>query len=468
MQARPEQLPPNVVLFLVDDLGWMDLGCQGSSFYETPRTDRLARHGMRLTNAYSACPVCSPSRAALMTGKYPGSVGFTGHITAILRHRYKKHGRIIPPDDYMFLRHRETTLPEALKPAGYVSASIGKWHLGSKRYWPEEQGFDLNVAGYDHGSPPSHFHPYADPDKEWNSRIPTLDGGEPGEYLTDRLTDEAVRFIEDHRDQPFFLYLTHYAVHTPLEAPNDLVRKYEQKLKLDDSQFSAVYAAMVEKVDESLGRIVDTLERFGLRNDTVVIFTSDNGGTQVATGNAPLREGKGYLYEGGIRVPLIVSWPGHVEPGSLCDTPVSGAGRSLFDFTGLLERSRREGWTLVALDAPVDPSSPSGEMLVNLLAAFAQFERRLIGQRTRDALQVVKGRGQRLGRPVDLPNAVRRRIVQQRQEGASLYQIADALTAGEVPTARGGLRWYASTVRGVLVSVEADRAAQAASSAFAV
>ena len=188
-----------------------------------------------------------------------------------------------------------------------------------------KQGFDLNVAGYDHGSPPSHFYPYTKLGQEWNSRIPTLSGGKPGEYLTDRLTDEAVRFIEDHRDQPFFLFLTHYAVHTPLEAPEDLIRKYEQKLERDSSQFSAVYAAMIEKVDESLGRVIDTLERLDLQGDTVVIFTSDNGGTQVATRNAPLREGKGYLYEGGIRVPLIVSWPGRIEPNSTCDAPVNGA-----------------------------------------------------------------------------------------------------------------------------------------------
>ncbi len=321
----PAERPPNIVLFLVDDLGWMDLGCQGSSFYETPRIDALARQGMRFTNAYSACPVCSPSRAALMTGKYPGSVGFTGHITAILRHRYKKHGRIIPPDDYMFLRHRETTLAEALKPAGYVSASIGKWHLGSEQYWPERHGFDLNVAGYDHGSPPSHFYPYTKPGQDWNSRIPTLAGGAPGEYLTDRLTDEAVHFIDSNRDQPFFLYLTHYAVHTPLEAPDELIRKYEQKLKHDDAQFSPVYAAMIESIDQSLGRILDTLERHSLDQNTVVIFTSDNGGTQVATRNTPLREGKGYLYEGGIRVPLIISQPGRTTPGSTSATPVTGA-----------------------------------------------------------------------------------------------------------------------------------------------
>ena len=184
-------------------------------------------------------------------------------------------------------------------------------------------GFDLNVAGYDHGSPPTHFYPYKNPDKEWNSAIPTLEGGKPGEYLTDRLTDEAVRFIERNAEKPFFLYLTHYAVHTPLEAPGGLIRKYERKLREDDSQFSAVYAAMIEKVDESLGRVLDAVERLGLRGDTAVVFTSDNGGEQAATRNAPLREGKGHLYEGGIRVPLIVSLPGRARAGAVSHTPVS-------------------------------------------------------------------------------------------------------------------------------------------------
>lgn len=316
--------PPNIILFLVDDLGWMDLGCQGSTFYETPRTDQLARERVRFTNAYSACTVCSPSRTALMTGKYPGSVGFSGHITAILRHRYRPHGRIIPPDDYMFLRHSETTIAEALRPARYASASIGKWHLGSKEYWPEKQGFDRNIGGCDHGSPPSYFDPYTKPGQDWNADIPTLEDRKPGEYLTDRLTDEAIEFIEKNRERPFFLYLTHFAVHTPLEAPKDLIEKYEQKLANDDSQFSATYAAMIEKVDDSLGRVIDTVDRLGLREDTVIVFTSDNGGEQAATRNEPLREGKGFLYEGGIRVPLIVSWPGRFAPGRVVEQPVVG------------------------------------------------------------------------------------------------------------------------------------------------
>ena len=354
--------PPNIVFFLVDDLGWADLGCQGSTFYETPRIDRLAEEGMRFTDAYSACPVCSPSRAALMTGKYPRF----GRV-------YRTYHRDRPPSLQRARAHRSarrlhvsaTTrndLGRSAAAAGYVSASIGKWHLGSEQYWPEQQGFDINIAGYDHGSPPTHFFPYKNPGKEWNAEIPTLEGGKPGEYLTDRLTDEAIRFIERNAEKPFFLYLTHYAVHTPLEAPQSLIRKYERKLGQDDSQFSAAYAAMIERVDASLGRVVDTVERLGLRDDTLIVFTSDNGGEQAATRNAPLREGKGYLYEGGVRVPLIVSLPGRVRAGAVSDAPVSGVDiyPTIAELAG--ERAR--------------PGETQGRSLAPLLEADGDFPAR--------------------------------------------------------------------------------------------
>ena len=313
---------PNIVLIVVDDLGWKDVGCYGSSFYETPNIDQLAEEGMRFTNAYSACPVCSPTRAALLTGKSPAKLQFTGHITAIGRHRYPEHGRIIPPEDRMFIPLEEVIIAEALKPAGYHTISIGKWHVGNEeKYYPTAQGFDTNIAGYKHGSPPSYFYPYEDPDKKWNPGIPTLKGGKEGEYLTDRLTDEAIRFVDNSKNRPFLLYLPYYAVHTPLQAPQDLINKYEKKLATDSSQKNAIYGAMVERMDYNVGRLMKKITDLGLRENTFVILVSDNGGLSTVTNNQPLREGKGFLYEGGIRIPLIISWQGRIKPGCVCNTP---------------------------------------------------------------------------------------------------------------------------------------------------
>jgi arylsulfatase A-like enzyme len=345
--------PPNVVLMLIDDLGWRDLSCYGSTFYETPHIDRLAREGMRFTNAYASCPVCSPTRAALLTGKCPERLHFTGHITSIRRHRHPKDSRIIPPDDLMYLPHEEVTIAESLRPAGFVSASIGKWHVGHVGYWPTDQGFNLNVAGSTDGSPPGYFFPYTKPERKWNASIPTLHGGEPGEYLTDRLTDEAIRFIEAHRDRPFFVYLPHFAVHTPIEAPAELVPKYEKKMHTDQSQINPTYAAMIESVDRNVDRVLRTLDRLDLAADTLVIFTSDNGGASRVTRNAPLRAGKGHLYEGGIRVPMIVRFPGKIAAGTTCDTPVISHDfePTIREFVGRKETSRtpRDGVSLAGV-----------------------------------------------------------------------------------------------------------------------
>ncbi len=298
-----------MVVILVDDMGWRDLACQGSLFYETPNIDRLSTAGMRFTNGYSACTVCSPSRAAMMTGQYPARL----HITDWIPGHKKPHAKLLPPEWTQYLPLETVTVAERLAAAGYATASIGKWHLGGPRYYPEQHGFEENIGGYERGQPPSYFAPY---------RIPTLVEGPAGEYLTDREASEAVRFITAHRDGPFFLYLPHYCVHTPIEGKPQVAARYQAKEVASQHPKNPGYAAMVESVDDALGRIVATLDELGIRDQTAIFFTSDNGGLASVTDNRPLRAGKGSAYEGGVRVPFIVSWPGVTKPGSTSDLPV--------------------------------------------------------------------------------------------------------------------------------------------------
>ena len=313
--AAVETKSLNVVLILADDLGAHDLGVNGSRFHETPNLDRLAREGMRFTQAYSACTVCSPSRAALMTGKYPARLKITDWIAG---HDAPK-AKLKPPVDWVKqLPLAETTLAERAQSAGYATAHVGKWHLGPEGFWPTEQGFGLNIGGYSRGQPPSYFAPYG---------IPTLPDGQKGEYLTDREGTEAAKFIAANRDRGFFLNYWPYSVHTPLQAPADLVAKYQRKAaRIGGSQTNAVYAAMLESLDASVGRILKALDQAKLADRTVVIFSSDNGGLVLGsnppTSNAPLRSGKGSPYEGGVRVPLLVKWPGVTQPGSVSAEPV--------------------------------------------------------------------------------------------------------------------------------------------------
>lgn len=352
---------PNIIVFLVDDLGYSDVSCYGSDYYETPHIDQLAESGMRFTNAYASSALCSPTRASLLTGKNPGRLHIT-HAIPIKGYKRIDEGKGTPLKDadyVMNLPLEEVTIAEALKSGGYATASIGKWHVcDDSAYYPEYQGFDINIGGNHHGHTGEHFYPYhgrwrmaeGHPWVEWN----TLPDGEQGEYLTDRLTAEAIEFIESNNDKPFFLYLSHYAVHTPIQAKKDIQSRYEQKapdtLK---GHVKPAYAAMIESVDASMGAIMEKLESSRLAENTIIIFTSDNGGYGKQTSNYPFRGNKGNFYEGGIRVPLIIHWPGVTDRKLISETPVitTDLYPSLLDMVGLslMPDQHQDGVSLVPI-----------------------------------------------------------------------------------------------------------------------
>ena len=321
----------NFVFILVDDLGWMDTGCYGSRFYETPNIDKLTADGMRFTDGYAACAVCSPTRAAVMTGRYPARLGVTDWIRARFQggkipenkknpteYVAGKDRKLLCPPNALWMELDEITIAEALKPAGYTSCHIGKWHLGADDWYPDKQGFDFNIGGCDFGQPPSYFDPYS---RKRQGSIPTLSPRREGEYLTDREADEAVNFIRSHKDKPFFLYMAHYAVHTPIQGKEDIVAKYKDKKPTD--QNNPTYAAMIESVDDAVGKIISAIDESGIAEKTIVFFTSDNGGLLGITSNTPLRSGKGYPYEGGIREPLIIRWPKVIKAGTISHEPIT-------------------------------------------------------------------------------------------------------------------------------------------------
>ncbi len=302
-------IKPNIIYINLDDLGWKDLGFMGSQFYETPRIDKLASGGVVFTNAYAPAANCAPSRASCLTGQYTPRHGiYTVNKSDRGDARTRK---LIPIKNKADLASEKMTIAENLKASAYASAHIGKWHLGDD---PKEQGFDINIGGGRLGHPKSYFSPYQNKD---------LKDGPEGEYLTDRLTDEAIKFVENHQKSPFFLHLAYYAVHSPIQPKKEKVEKYARK-RGSQGQSNARYAAMIEGVDENIGRFMAKLDELGLTEDTVIVFMSDNGGVSRRTSMAPLRAGKGSYYEGGIRVPLIVRWPAKVRSGIRCDTPVSG------------------------------------------------------------------------------------------------------------------------------------------------
>lgn len=325
----------NVLLIHVDDLGRMDLGVYGSDFYDTPAIDRLASEGLLFTQSYAAAAICSPTRAALLTGKYPATLGITDWIRA----KFQLESTSGLPGEYEvfedrplktpkiqgFLPLEELTIAERMKNKGYQTLHVGKWHLGEEGFHPENQGFDVNIGGNDLGQPPSYFDPYlAEKPREFYE-ITTLTPRKTGEFLTDREGDEVVSFIQKNTAKPFFIHYAPYAVHTPIMGPEDLVAKYSGRKP--GRQSNPSYAALVETVDRNVGKILAELDRQGLRDKTLVIFTSDNGGLignpdRPVTNNSPFRSQKGYPYEGGIRIPTIVSWPGVIPTGRVEETPI--------------------------------------------------------------------------------------------------------------------------------------------------
>ncbi|MFZ5831233.1 MAG: sulfatase [Planctomycetota bacterium] len=375
---------PNIVLFLVDDMGWIDCGAYGSQYYETPNIDRLATRGMRFTDAYSANPLCSPTRASILSGKYPARLGLTtaaGHQPPIPADapRYPENAgptkQTIQPQSLRFLDPKEYTLAEALHDAGYRTGHFGKWHLGlTEEFWPDRQGFDVAWHGKPDPGPPGpngYFSPYS-------FKAGTIQPGKPGQYIVDHLTDEAVKFIEENRSRPFYLQVWQFGVHGPWGHKEEYTRQFVDKKDPRGKQDNAVMASMLRSIDESLGRIVAKLDELGLTDNTIILFSSDNGGNvhsnteedrrgqlelnpknpqhhsllsyrkyagfKPPTNNDPLRAGKGTLYEGGVRVPLVVVWPGRIEPGKESSQVVMSIDfyPTLLDLAGITRPARQE------------------------------------------------------------------------------------------------------------------------------
>lgn len=321
--------PPNILLIMADDLGWMDLHCQNNPKLRTPNLDRLASEGVRFTDAYAAAPVCSPTRAALITGLSPARLKITQHGPD--GKSFWPENRVIqPPPSSNELNPERLTLAKRLKTIGYATGFFGKWHLGNApAFWPLKHGFDVNAGGCGFGGPPTYFDPY---------RIPTLPPRKSGEYLTDRLADEAIAYIHAQHQNPMLICLWTYNPHYPFEAPEELIEGFVGKE--GDGLKNPIYGAQLEATDRAIGRVLKALDERELTNNTLVIFTSDNGGWSGATDNRPLRNGKGYLYEGGLRVPLIIRWPGRTKPGTVQHEPVIS-----MDLTAtILEATQGEAW----------------------------------------------------------------------------------------------------------------------------
>lgn len=371
--AAAEKVRPNVIFFLVDDMGWMDSSVYGSTFYKSPAMERLAQSSVRFINAYSASPLCSPSRASLMSGQYPARHALTtavGHVPVKENEPEYQHDKLMTtperllPESRKFLAPEQYTLAEAFRDAGYRTGFVGKWHMGLfEKYWPEKQGFEFSFHGAPDPGPPSYFSPY-------RFRFGTVTDGPAGEYITDRATDEALNYIHRKDDRPFFLCLWHWAVHTPFMAKEELKDFYRKHPDPQGRQQSPMMAAMLHSMDESLGRILDDLEHSGLDQNTIIVFTSDNGGVVnkmvhedgdvPATSNWPLRKGKASLFEGGSRVPALIRWPGVTDDGSVNDAVITGVDYypTLLEMCGIPPHPKQilDGVSLVPLlkSGPLD------------------------------------------------------------------------------------------------------------------
>ena len=351
---------PNVIFILVDDLGWNDLGYSGSTFYETPNIDNLSKESFQFTNAYAASPVCSPTRAAIMTGKHPARVNITDWIPG----DDPQNRPLLGPQDLHELPLKEITIAEKLKESGYNTFYVGKWHLGSQGFYPEDNGFDINVGGFEKGSPMGgYYSPY---------KNPKLNDGPKGEYLTDRLTDESIKLIKSHnKNEPFALFLSFYNVHTPIQANEKHINYFNKKIsEMADNEVrtksegdaitrlnhtNPEYASMVYAVDENVGKLIKSLKDSDLYENSLIIFTSDNGGLSTLkriapTSVYPLRAGKGWLYEGGIRIPQLIKSPGNTENVIVNDITASyDLFPTILDFAGIKNNIDIDGISLTPI-----------------------------------------------------------------------------------------------------------------------